>query len=87
MSQVIAVFRSRSETMTFVNLLKSYNISSGIINTPRKANVCCGLSALLKESDLAVAKNLISRRNFFTFAGFFRYGKSNYNGDVVVTPV
>ena len=72
MESVIAVFRSRTETLSFVSILKSYKIKVFVINTPRKANVSCGISAQFESANLPLAQNIVSRRNFVSFAGFFR---------------
>lgn len=71
MNSILAIFRSRSETLTFANILKSYGVAVSIINTPRSANVSCGISAKFSANGLNYARTVISRRNFFSFAGFF----------------
>lgn len=68
---VIAVFRSRTETLNFASLLKSYKINCTIINTPKVINVACGISVKFSKYDENVAKNIIARRGFSTFGGFF----------------
>ena len=67
----IAVFRARTQTMTFANLLRSYGVPALIINTPRNLNVSCGISAQFPASYKHIADSVISRRTFDTFAGFF----------------
>lgn len=71
MRYYIAVFRARSETFTFATLLRSYNISAQIINTPRKVNVSCGVSVKFEAKYLNVAQEILSRRKFDTFVSFF----------------
>ena len=71
MRTILAIFRSRSETLSFANILKSYGVGVSIINTPRSANVSCGVSASFSASGLDYARNIVARRNFFSFAGFF----------------
>ncbi|MGN1163074.1 MAG: putative Se/S carrier-like protein [Christensenellales bacterium] len=71
MRTILAIFRSRSETLSFANILKSYGVGVSIINTPRSANVSCGISASFAESGLEYARTIIARRNFFSFAGLF----------------
>lgn len=71
MEYVIAVFRARSQTITFSNLLKSYGVQVGIISTPRKINVSCGISCRFQLKNLEIAKSIISRRRFDSFAGFY----------------
>jgi len=68
---IIAVFRSRTETLNFASILRSYKINCIIINTPRVINVACGISVKFSKVDEAVARQIISRRGFATFGGFF----------------
>lgn len=77
MKTILAIFRSRSETLAFANILKSYGENVNIINTPRSANVSCGISAKFSASGLRIASQIIARRNFFTFAGFFEVQSGN----------
>ena len=67
----LAVFRARTQTIIFANLLRSYGVPLSIVNTPRRINVSCGISAKFEKKHLEKAKLVISRRRFDTFAGFF----------------
>ena len=67
----IAVFRARTQTMAFANILQSYGAPVMIINTPRNLNVSCGISAKFPANFKHIADSVISRRTFDTFAGFF----------------
>lgn len=68
---MLAVFRSRTETLNFASILRSYGINCVIVNTPRKINVSCGISVKFPPNSFNFAKQIILRRNFDTFAGFF----------------
>lgn len=68
---IIAVFRSRTETLNFASILRSYKINCSVINTPRKINVSCGISVCFNQSDKDTASAILSRRGFSTFAGFY----------------
>ena len=70
-NMVLAVFRSRTETLNFASILRSYGVSCGIINTPRRLNVSCGISVQFNNSNIEIAKSIISRRGFSSFAGFY----------------
>lgn len=67
----LAVFRARTETITFANLLKSYGVNVMIISTPRQINVSCGISVRFSQNQMDVAKSILARRKFNTFAGFY----------------
>ena len=68
-SMMLAVFRSRTETLNFASLLRSYGVSCSIVNTPRRINVSCGISVQFSRRDEGLAKQVLSRRRFDTFAG------------------
>ena len=67
----LAVFRSKTETLNFASILRSYGVNCIVVNTPRRINVSCGISVQFSKNNLEVAKTIISRRGFSTFAGFF----------------
>ena len=68
---IIAVFRSRTETLNFATILRSYRVSCTIINTPRTINVACGISVKFFKAEESLARSIIARRGFSTFAGFY----------------
>ncbi|MBE7082675.1 MAG: DUF3343 domain-containing protein [Clostridiales bacterium] len=68
---MLAVFRSKTETLNFASILRSYRVPCTIVNTPRSINVSCGISVLFDNKNEQIAKNIISRRGFSTFAGFY----------------
>lgn len=68
---MLAVFRSKTETLNFASILRSYGINCVIVNTPRKINVSCGISVKFSPNSFNIAKQIVLRRNFDTFAGFF----------------
>lgn len=67
----LAVFRARTETVTFANILKSYGVNVAIISTPRQINVSCGISVRFNPRDADKARSILARRKFNSFAGFF----------------
>ncbi len=68
---ILAVFRSKTETLNFASILRSYGVDCVVVNTPRTINVSCGISVKFNADFYGVAKVIISRRAFSTFAGFF----------------
>lgn len=72
MNYYIAVFRARSHTINFANLLNSYKVPCQIINTPRKVNVSCGISVKFDYKDLSTVQQILSRRSFDTFGGIYQ---------------
>lgn len=85
MSSILAVFRSRAQTLEYVMRLKSNGINAVAVSTPREANVGCGLSAKIGAYDLARARNVLAYCNRLAFVGFFRV--ENNCGRTYVYPV
>lgn len=79
MEFLIVSFRSRAETMRFVDLLRGMGVAVSVVNTPREAYVGCGLSARLAFSSFGIAKRAAVTHGFESFVGFFkvteRYGR------------
>ena len=73
----LVVFRSRSETLKFVNLLASYGYKSSVVNTPRQISVSCGVSAKIDVNALDTTKYILARRQFYTYAGIFAIINNN----------
>ncbi len=75
----LVVFRARSETMKFANLLSSYGYRAIVVNTPRKISVACGISIKIDFIALDTAKLILSRRQFYTFAGIYKLDRDNFS--------
>ena len=71
MTYHLAVFRARTQTLNFANIMKSYGVPIAIVNTPRNISVSCGISVKFPTQFKDTAQNIISRRQFSTFAGFY----------------
>jgi len=71
MNYVIAVFLSRSETLSFVNALRNMGISAIVVQTPKEAGRTCGLSAKFSYENFSEVKIFISRMRFMSFQGFY----------------
>lgn len=79
MDAILAAFRSRTESLEFLDILRRYGVACSAVNTPREAHVGCGISVKLSPSALSVARAALARARFQSFAGFFaverRYGR------------
>lgn len=69
--KVIAVFKSRSQVMGFVEIMNNQGVYSSVISTPKEANVGCGVSAEFSVLNINKAKSIISNGRFNSFNGFF----------------
>lgn len=68
---VLAVFRSRAQTLDFISRLQSNGINAQAINTPKEAGVGCGVSAKFDGSFLFRVRNILRRTSYSSFAGFY----------------
>ena len=83
MTETLAVFRSRSQAMDCIMRLKANGINAQLINTPKEANVGCGLSVKFSHSGASRAKNVIAKARYSAFYGYMkienRYGRIYVN--------
>lgn len=69
---ILAVFRSRTQSMEFYNALKKQGITAQLVSAPKQANVGCALACKIPYSAFPGAKTLLSVKRYSTFAGFFK---------------
>lgn len=72
---VLAVFRSRSQTLDFLSRLRNAGVPSQAVNTPREAGVGCGISAKFDENFLARARAIVEKYPYSSFSGFLFDGR------------
>ena len=72
MTEILAVFRSRSQAIDCMTKMRALNIPAQLINTPKEANVGCGLSLKFPQNAAHRAKSVISRLAYSSFYGYLR---------------
>lgn len=82
---VLAVFRSRSQTIDFASRLQRYGVNVQTVNTPKEAQVGCGLSAKFDFSALRQARFILQNVRYSSFVGLYKWG--NGYGGTAFTPV
>ena len=60
MEYVIAIYRSRSVTISAYNYLLNKGVNCALISTPRSANVGCGLSVKFSRDALSAVRATLS---------------------------
>jgi len=75
----LVVFRSKSETIKFINILASYGHRAILVNTPRQISVSCGVSAKIANSALEASILILKRRQFYTYAGIYKFNNNEYD--------
>ena len=71
MTYILAIFRSRSQAVDCNIRLKSFGVAAELINTPKEANVGCGLSIKIPHNMANRAKMIIYQAKYSAFYGFF----------------
>ncbi len=69
---MLAVFRSRAQTLDFVSRLRAAGVPAQTVATPADAGVGCGISARFEESFLPRVKILLGKRPYSSFSGFMK---------------
>ncbi len=67
MKKYVAVFRSRTDVMSFIDDMRRNSAYAKAISTPKEAKVGCGISAEISYAGLAVAKRLINKNRYPSF--------------------
>jgi len=75
MTVILAVFRSRTQTMRFVELMRLRGIQCTVVQTPPEAHVGCGTSGKFLYCDIYVARMIVSQNRFDAFVGFYEWKK------------
>lgn len=83
MTEFLAVFRSRSQAIDCNTRLRAAGVPATLINTPKEANVGCGLSVKVSENALPRARFIIANSGYSAFYGWFSirivYGRTVFN--------
>ena len=67
---MLAVFKSRAQTLDFIGHLSAAGVPAQAVSTPKEAGVGCGISAKFNARFLSRAKAVLSARSYSSFAGF-----------------
>jgi hypothetical protein len=72
MTEILAVFRSRTQAIECFNNLKTFGVPAGLINTPKEANIGCGLSVKFSKNYFNRVRALIAKSKYSAFYGYFK---------------
>lgn len=82
---ILAVFRSRTQSMEFYGALRERGIAAQLTSAPKQARVGCALACKFPYSALPQAKSVISAKKYSTFVGFFK--AASMGGKTEITPL
>lgn len=82
MTELLAVFRSRSQAADCNSRLRRGGIPSMLINTPKEAGIGCGLSVKFPQNTEMRARAIISGGRYSAFYSFMimstNYGRTTF---------
>ena len=81
---VIAVFRSRSQSLDYSERLKEYGVANETVATPKEAKIGCGICVRFDARFLVRARAVLKKGNYSAFKGFYK--TEFLAGRLVVTP-
>lgn len=67
MKKYVAVFRSRTDVISFIEDMKSSFAFANMVPTPKDLKLGCGVSAEFSPQNLLLAKKLIKLNNYPSF--------------------
>ena len=81
---VIAVFRSRSQSLDYADNLNKFGVVAETVSTPKEANVGCGLCVRFDARYFVRAHALLKRGRYSSFKGFYKVDYST--GKLALVP-
>lgn len=85
MSEILAVFRSRSQAIDCNQTLKNSGVPCTLINTPKEAGVGCGLSVKAPLAAQNRLKRIIAAGRYSSFYCFLKI--ENKYGRIFISPM
>jgi hypothetical protein len=82
---ILAVFRSRSHSLDYVERLNSYGVPATAMPTPKEAKIGCGLCARFDARYFVRAQAVLKTGGYSSFKGFYKM--DFFNGRTVVFPL
>lgn len=69
---ILAVFRSRSQSVDFAQKLQEYGIPAATAPAPKEVNIGCGLCVRFDDRLLPRVRAVLRLGKYSTFKGFYR---------------
>ncbi|HAC10697.1 MAG: DUF3343 domain-containing protein [Clostridiales bacterium] len=66
-----AVFRSRSQALSFASRLSASGVRVSVVPAPKEAGIGCGLCVKFSSRDYSKARTILSMYGYDSFRGFF----------------
>ena len=69
---IIAVFRSRSQSLDYADALNKYGVQAETVSAPKEANIGCGLCVRFDGRSFVRANAILKRGRYASFKGFYK---------------
>lgn len=69
---ILAVFRSRAQSLEFIATLKNAGVPVQAVNTPKEAGTGCGISAKFDERFLPRARYILTQKRYSSYSGMMK---------------
>ncbi len=75
---MLAVFRSRAQTLEFVSRLRTAGVPVQTVSTPAEAGVGCGISAKFEEQFYPRVRIIFGKKKYSSFSGFMKNSSGGF---------
>ena len=69
----LAIFRSRTDALCFIDDMKKNSAYSVSVSTPKETGLGCGISAKFSKTAFPLAKRLVVVKKYKSFYGFMPF--------------
>ena len=69
---ILAVFRSRSQSLDYANKLRAYGVISETVSAPKDAKIGCGLCVRFDAKVFVRAQAVLKSVKYSSFKGFYK---------------
>lgn len=76
---ILAVFRSRTQSLDYANRLRNYGVISETVTAPKDAKIGCGLCVRFDAKVFIRAQAVLKTANYSSFKGFYKIDYSGVN--------
>ncbi len=81
---ILAVFRSRSQSLDYAERLQRYGVAATTAPAPKEARIGCGLCVRFDSRVYPRAKAILKTGKYSSFKGFYRL--EFVGGQISITP-
>ena len=81
---ILAVFRSRSQSLDFAERLVSYGVHAETMSAPKETRIGCGLCVRFDERQFVRANAVLKTGKYTSFKGYYKMQFTA--GKISVTP-